>query len=105
MIKKLLEKIDKLFCCYLGLNVSSIKPHFIEMHKGRLFVSSTESFKRHSCQHTWDQFQASDFNQVNQSDKEKLGIAMGKAIAKNLIISFEETPRVNGPIKRKDFYA
>ncbi|OGT35561.1 MAG: hypothetical protein A3F11_00010 [Gammaproteobacteria bacterium RIFCSPHIGHO2_12_FULL_37_14] len=49
-----------------------------------------KSFKRHSYTQNWNEFSSVNFKQLNQNNKEKLGIAIGKAIAKNLIISFEE---------------
>lgn len=87
---KILKKIDKLFCTYLGLEYEAVSPNIVEVISGNVLVSNTESFKRHTYMQNWDEFSAVNLNQVNSRNREKLGIAMGKAIAKNLIISFED---------------
>lgn len=84
-----LNKIDKLFLSYLGIDKEKIRPNFIELFDNNLMISSTEGFKRHLFTDDWDSFCAVHFKQINSYDKEQLGVAIGKAIAIDLIVSFE----------------
>ena len=89
-MKRILRKIDKIFCAYLGLDANEVLPSYVTIKENRLIVSNTESFKRHFYTQNWNEFNSINFKQLSQKNKEKLGIAIGKAIAKNLVISFEE---------------
>lgn len=86
----ILKKMDDLFCAYLGLESEVVSPNTVEMKDGQLIVSNTESYKRHIYRQSWDEFSSVNLKQISQSNKEKLGVAVGKAIAKNLVVSFEE---------------
>lgn len=89
-MKNLLKKMDKIFCRYLGLESEVVSPNTVEIKSGKLIISSTESFKRHYYTQSWDEFSRYNLKQINQCNKDKLGVAIGKVIAKNLIVSFEE---------------
>lgn len=89
-MKSLIKKIDIILCAYLGLDNEEVSPNTIKIVRGNLFISNTKSFKRHSYSQLWDEFVVNDFEQVHQPNKEKLGIAIGKAIAKNLVVSFDQ---------------
>ncbi|MFZ2486293.1 MAG: hypothetical protein WAW84_06865 [Candidatus Rickettsiella isopodorum] len=85
----MLKVIDKYFCKYLGLNRDSIRLDSLKKKDTKFIVKSTMPFKRHLIHEQWNNFEASSFKELNKKDYEKLGIAAGKAIAKNLVISFE----------------
>jgi len=93
MLKNVFKKLDRLVCQYLGLNEKQVRPDVIEVVNGQIVISSTESYKRHAHKQGWEEFKVSELQQISQTDREKLGVAMGKVIAKKLIISFDE-PRV-----------
>jgi len=80
-------KIDKLLCCYLGLDNSEIIPHFLVRKGNEFIVTNTESYKRHIQETSLTKM---NIDMVNQENKEKLGIALGKILATNLVVSFEE---------------
>lgn len=86
----LLKLIDGFFCKYLGLNIESIRLDSLKMKSNQLTVKNTMPFKRHLFQEHWNDFEAINFKELDKKDCEKLGIAAGKAIAKGLVISFEE---------------
>lgn len=90
MIKIVIKKIDQLLCSYLGLNRERVKLNSIKIKNNKFIITSTISFKRHSFQEYWDEFNTTSFKQLNNQDRKKLGLAAGKILAKNLSISFEE---------------
>ena len=89
-MKSILKKIDKIFCAYLGLESEVVLATSVKIKDNQLTISNTESFKRHSYKQHWNEFSSTNFKQLSQTNKEKLGIAIGKILAKNLIITFEE---------------
>ncbi|ABS77411.2 hypothetical protein CbuD7D7780_00115 [Coxiella burnetii] len=89
-IKKLLEKIDQMICSYLGLGQEETRPAQVQMTDGRLIISNTTAYKRHVMKESWSSFSDVSLKRVNPESLEKLGLAAEKAIAKNLIISFEK---------------
>lgn len=96
-MKNILLKIDKVLCGYLGLDKSETTSHYIEKKGPKLVILNTESYKRHAQKMPLAKINLSTMNKEN---KEKLGAAVGKAIAKNLVISFEEVT-----IKRENTHA
>lgn len=90
MFKIVIKKIDQLLCNYLGLNIERVKPNSIKIKNNKFTITSTIPFKRHSFQEYWNEFNATSFRQLHNQDREKLGLATGKILAKNLSISFEE---------------
>lgn len=86
-----LSKIDKIICFYLGLEQEEIRPISAQVIGGQLMVANTTSFKRHIMNDRWNNFSLFGIKQTNQENREKLGLAVGKAIAKKLAVSFEET--------------
>lgn len=89
-MKNILKMIDRILCNYFGLGKEIITPTSVEMKDGKLFISNTGKFRRHCYVQNWEEFNMFNLNQVNQENKEKLGIAAGKAIAKNFVVSFEK---------------
>lgn len=90
MFKIVIKKIDKLLCNYLGLDREKVKPNSIKIKNNQFIITSTIPFKRHSFQEYWNEFYTTSFKQLYDHDRQKLGLAAGKILAKNLTISFEE---------------
>lgn len=82
-------KLDKLFCTYLGFKKQVATPNSVKIFGNELIITITESYKRHFQALKWDNFSSGTLNQLDEPKKKNLGIAMGKAIAKNLTISFD----------------
>lgn len=89
-IKKYFQKLDKVICNYLGVEREETRPEHIKTNNGKLKITNTISFKRHTVLESWENYQLTSINQTNPQNKEKLGLAAGKAVANNLVISFEE---------------
>lgn len=92
MLKEIFLKLDKLICKYFGLQAERVKPGCVKLANDQLIISSTSSFKRHLHRQNWDNFNFSSFNEMSETDKEKLGIIAGRTIAKKLTISFQDIP-------------
>jgi hypothetical protein len=92
LVKNIIEKIDGILRRYLGLTHEEVKPQTVEIIGDQLIITHSSSSKRHSTKETWNEFSHTNIEQIDKENLEKLGIAAGKAIAKNLIISFEVTP-------------
>jgi hypothetical protein len=90
--KGLLEKIDSVLCVYLGIETEKVHLNSTHRHKKELAITHTLSFKRHLLKESWAEFSSFSMKQASTEDCEKLGLAMGKAIAKKLVVSFEESP-------------
>ncbi|MBV9575308.1 MAG: hypothetical protein JO149_01650 [Gammaproteobacteria bacterium] len=97
-LKNFLKKIDELFCNYLGLDSEIVSPNTVEIKRGQLLISNTVSFKRHHYIQKWDDFSKVSLNEISKDSKDKLGMAIGKTIAKNLIVSFEDV-QIEGEIR------
>jgi hypothetical protein len=85
-IRNILEKIDSLISSYLGIKEPTIKPNSVELVNNDLLVTNTESFERYLFK---NKLNALELKNASTEDREKLGLAAGKAIAENLIITFE----------------
>jgi hypothetical protein len=96
-MNEILIKMDKLLCNYFGLTKPETIPQFVKNYGKKLVILNTESYKR-SIQET--SISKINFDTVNKDNREKLGVAIGKAIAANLIISFDEVI-----IKRENVHA
>jgi hypothetical protein len=83
---KFLIIIDKLLCGYFGFNNTETTPHFVKRKGKKLVILTTESFKRHTQEMPISMIIA---NTINKQNRDKLGMAVGKAIAENLTISFD----------------
>lgn len=86
---KILEMINTWICNYIGLNEQEITPDTLKKTGNKVELMNTESFKRHIHHEKWDTFLSTNFEEMNEPTKKKIGISMGKALAKNLVISFE----------------
>jgi hypothetical protein len=86
---RFIKNVDKILCRYLGLETTEVNPSSIKLTGQQLFVTTTESYKRHCLQQNWEDFAANNFHLTTTLDKEKLGVAAGKILAKNLLVSFQ----------------
>lgn len=90
LLTMLAKKLDSLFCVYLGINKEKIRPQSLCMKNNYLIVTSALPYKRHIFKEPWNDFNNNDLKKSNVIIKEKIGLAVGKSIAKGLVISFEE---------------
>jgi hypothetical protein len=86
---KILDMIDNFIRKYIGFDKQEIIPHTLKKAGNKFFLINTESFKRHVYHEKWDKFLSRNFKEASESTKQKIGLSMGKSIAKNLVISFE----------------
>jgi hypothetical protein len=96
-MNNILMRIDRLLCDFLGLDKIELVPHLVTKKGKELVVMNTESFKRHIQETSISEL---NLAMIDNENKKKLGIAVGKVIAKNLIVSFDE---IN--IKRENIHA
>lgn len=87
IMNNVLIKMDKLLCSYFGLPKPETIPQFVKNYGKKLVVLNTEPYKRNIQEIPISKI---NLDTVNKENKEKLGVAIGKALATNLIISFEE---------------
>lgn len=87
MIQTILESADKFLCIYLGFKNAKVIPQILEKKHGRLTLWHSESFKRHIHKVFVDRF---NLNIIDHKNKEKFGVSLGKIIASNLVVSFDE---------------
>ncbi len=90
LLTMLAKKLDSLFCVYLGINNEKIRPQSLCMKNNYLIVTSALPYKRHIFKEPWNDFNNNDLKKSNVIINEKIGLAVGKSIAKGLVISFEE---------------
>lgn len=88
-MRKLLRSIDSLICKYLGFDKQDIIPQTLKKIGKKIVLTNTESFKRHLYSQKLDDFFSSNLNSLSNTTKQKLGISVGKALANDLVISFE----------------
>lgn len=90
MIKldRLFKRFDKILCLYFGIKQNVVRPIKAKMIKNKLIISNTESNRRHLYRNTFDTIK---FEEINTEDRKKLGVAVGELLAKNLVISFENS--------------
>ena len=91
MFNKFLIGFDRIICRYLGLNDNEFdRPNTIKRANGNIFVLTNYPFKRHRFSETILQFSERSAKITNKRNKQKIGVAAGKSIANNLIITFED---------------
>lgn len=88
-IKNFLLRLDQTICTYLGLKQEEVQPMQISFKEEQLKIRYTSSFKRHFVEQSWEDFSGTNMKQTGATNKKILGLALGQALAKNLIISFE----------------
>ncbi len=90
MLNNIFIKIEKFMCLYLGLSgCEADRPQVIRLIKNNIFIVKNHPMQRHKSQVSWDNFIKNGLSETDEIGKIKVGKAAGKAIAKNLTISFE----------------
>ncbi len=87
----MVKKIESVLCRYLSLKDDEVTPTSVGIISNKVVISSHHSYKRHLIKESWDEFSNVSMNHVASKKNEKLGLAVGKALAKNLIVKFEDT--------------
>lgn len=91
MIDKFLSICDKMICRYLGLSGSEVdRPRTIKIVNNDIVIVKNVPFQRHKSYESLSHFNEHGINETDEINKQKIGMAAGKALAKNLKISFEE---------------
>lgn len=90
LLKLLAKKLDNLFCHYLGIHKEKMRPLSLCLKNNYLIVTCALPFKRHIFKESWNNININDLTKSSLPINEKMGLAAGKAIAKGLVISFEE---------------
>jgi hypothetical protein len=90
MLHKFLNKLDKIICNYLGLiGNEDDRPRSIKIINNKIFIYKNAPFQRLKSVESWKHFNDHGVQQADDINKQKIGIAAGKIIAKNLTISFD----------------
>lgn len=87
----MVKKIEAILCRYLSLEDDEITPTSVGIISNKIVISSHHSYKRHLMKESWDEFSSYSMNHVASQKNGKLGLAVGKVLAKNLIVKFEDT--------------
>lgn len=88
MVNKFFKKIDKILLSYLGIENELTHPIYVKSISNKIYISNHTSFKRHKIKESWEDFSLKNIEAI---ESKQLGIAIGKSIAKNLIIKFDST--------------
>ncbi|MGE3920967.1 MAG: hypothetical protein AB7F64_08600 [Gammaproteobacteria bacterium] len=90
MFKNILKKIDLILQLYFGLEDEESRPMNVEIANEKLMITTTNSFKRHKIKKSWEHFSSINAKRMNSEPQEKLGLAIGQAIAEELVIKFDD---------------
>lgn len=86
---KILDKINSILCKLFGMEEKAkCTANFVSYTNNRLEIFTNEPHKRHRIISSWPQFCA-NIDNASAETKAKLGIAIGKALATDFIVSFE----------------
>ncbi len=93
MIDKLryfLSRADDILCDYLGIDRKILdEPVLVRRIGGRLFIYVVCVHRRHLLKIPWDNLTCMDVESLSPTTREKLGLAVGKLTANNLVINIE----------------
>jgi len=90
MLYGFFNKLDKMICNYLGLIGNEMaQPRSIKNINNKIFIYKNAPFQRHRVVESWKNFNDCSVHNEDVINNKKIGIAAGKAIAKNLIITFD----------------
>lgn len=89
MLGLFFKNIDKIICKYLGIEANDVEhPKAVKVSKSKILICKNHLFQRHRYyEHL---FQKNDHHSYSDEMKDKIGFATGRAIANNLIVSFQE---------------
>ena len=85
----LLKKIEFVLSHYLGIEQEEIHPAFVQLISNKIVITNTSAYRRHKIRESWENFSNFSMSHTTQPECGKLGIALGKAIAKNLVVTFD----------------
>ena len=88
-MKNIWEILDYLICKYTGIDKQEITLNHLKKIGNQILISNTEQYKRHQHTQKIEDFFDHTFNRLDDNRKKNLGLALGKILAKNLIVSFE----------------
>ena len=91
-MRHFLKKLDHKLSLILGLteNADVVYPTDVSFSNNHLFIIGKEPYKRHRIIHHWLKFNQDSWDRIDKSTKRKLGLAIGSAIAKDLVVSFDQ---------------
>ncbi len=89
MLESFIGLVERLMRAYLGLDRGKPCPVSVQMINGRLFVRSVFPYTRHLIIKRWSDFDEDDIKQLPDEIRAKMGLAIGKVIAKHLVIRFD----------------
>ncbi len=87
MLKHFFKKADKILLKWLGIH-NAEKPIRVKLVNNEVIIISSEANRRYQQKNMPPHF-FSYLSKIKLTDRKKLGVAVGKAIASNLIISFD----------------
>ena len=85
MLKRFLNKLNCFLLIWLKVE-NKVRPSFVKSTHNYVSIISTESGRQIIEQSSLDELSLEQMDKVN---KKKLGVAIGKAIADDLVISFD----------------
>ncbi|QDQ41186.1 hypothetical protein E3226_011910 (plasmid) [Legionella geestiana] len=89
MLHSFFNKIDEIICRYLGIIGDEIdRPRSMRVIRNKIIVYKNAPFQRYKSVESWRDFNNCNLQHESDVNKQKIGIAAGNLIAKNLIISF-----------------
>ncbi len=91
MKNELVKKIDLWLSKFFGIDKEEIHPQVVQVISNKIILTSTLSYKRHKIEESWENFSNHSIKNIAKIESEKLGLAIGKALAKNLVVTFDET--------------
>lgn len=86
-LKRIVESIDKVSAKILGLQ-NNVRPNIVKKTNNSIVIYSNESNKRYIQSESIDEF-LNSLSKVDKQDRQKLGVTLGKALGKDLVISFD----------------
>lgn len=88
-LMKLFKRIDRCICKYLSLEDDKLLPSHVISKNDRITVTCTTPHKRHPVKLNWDEY-CNISHYKDRVAREKVGMATGKLLAKDLIVSFQK---------------
>ncbi|HHS8316169.1 TPA: hypothetical protein ACTUNV_002622 [Legionella pneumophila] len=91
MLKNILCKTDKLICFYLGINGSETeRPQSVDIRNNTIFIHENSPYHRYRVSKKSKTINQLETDTYDLMTRHKIGVALGKSIATNLVISFDE---------------
>ncbi len=86
------SRVDKFLCHWFGLDVRADFPEQVTKQRSRITVQTHEPYRRARYLFSWRAYQGNYLQSITPEQKAKIGLALGKTIAKDLVISFASEP-------------